>query len=220
MTCRIPRVETGDSASVLKRPLTERFAVGETIEGGVAMVAGDVARRKAIVTLRAAKKRDVVAGAKLGGIVTKVLSHGGGVFVQLNGRQRGRVHVTDLSDAPGSAEVPRGALEKIRPRRRGRRPRASRGRGRRRDRPVDARVGYENARARAVTINSRSRTCDQLTPGTKVAGFVKQCTKGGLLRRARTHRRRESEAVQPLERVRGRPTQGVPEGRARDRGPC
>ena len=178
VTCRIPRVETGDSASVLKRPLTERFAVGETIEGGVAMVAGDVARRKAIVTLRAAKKRDVVAGAKLGGIVTKVLSHGGGVFVQLNGRQRGRVHVTDLSDAPGSAESQGEPWKKYAP-----------------GDAVDVRVLRVDEDDGEIDLSTRAsdmkrartgrydklaiETCDQLTPGTKVAGFVKQCTKGG-----------------------------------------
>ena len=97
LTVRIPRVDTADDAATLRVPLATRFAAGRRVEN-LTVTSSDVARRKMTVTLRSEESRDVVVGAKMAGLVTKIAPGGGGVHVQLTSRRRGRVHVTDMSD--------------------------------------------------------------------------------------------------------------------------
>jgi rRNA biogenesis protein RRP5 len=98
LTARVPRIETADTAAALRKSLTSRFAVGQRVAAYV--LSADAARRRMLVTLRTPAGRQVVAGAKIAGTVSKVAPGGGGVFVQLNSRQHGRVHVTDIADDP------------------------------------------------------------------------------------------------------------------------
>ena len=63
LTARVPKIETGDSIAALRKALTSRFTVGERVK--MTALAADIARKKIIVTLRSADKRNVVEGAKL-----------------------------------------------------------------------------------------------------------------------------------------------------------
>ena len=58
LTARVPKIETGDSIAALRKALTSRFTVGERVK--MTALAADVARKKIIVTLRSADKRNVV----------------------------------------------------------------------------------------------------------------------------------------------------------------
>ena len=51
------KIETGDSIAALRKALTSRFTVGERVK--MTALAADVARKKIIVTLRSADKRNV-----------------------------------------------------------------------------------------------------------------------------------------------------------------
>jgi len=166
LTARVPKIETGDSIAALRKALTSRFTVGERVK--MTALAADVARKKIIVTLRSADKRNVVEGAKIAGIVSKIAPGGGGVFVQLNSRQHGRVHVTDIADDPRSEPWKLHSVGEA----------------------VEVRVlgvgegGEVDLSMKSSALKSKGSSnsissVSQLAPGAHVSGFVKQVNKGG-----------------------------------------
>jgi ribosomal protein S1 len=131
--------------------------------------------------------RTVAAGAKLAGTVSKIVPGGGGIFVQLNSRQFGRVHVTDIADDPRAEPWKRfkvGEVVEVR-------VVGDVGEGGEVD--LSLRASHLKGGASAAKKSSKkgkaeeddadggfdSMTMEKLAPGAAVTGFVKQCTKGG-----------------------------------------
>ena len=168
LTARLPKIETGDSIGALRKSLPSRFTVGERVT--MTALHADVARKKIVVTLRSMDKRTVVAGAKIAGVVSKIAPGGGGVFVQLNSRQHGRVHVTDIADDPRPEPWKLHSVgEAVEVRVLGV------GEGG----EVDLSMKTSALKSKTGQVEGAIASVSQLAPGAKVSGFVKQVNKGG-----------------------------------------
>ena len=104
VTVRVPRIETASDAAALAAPLPTRFAAGEPC-GALTVLTCDAARRRVTCTLRTLEDRQVKKGVTMPAIVVKVgtAKDGGSVFAQLTGTRRGRAHACDLGRDVGRA---------------------------------------------------------------------------------------------------------------------
>ena len=150
-------------------------------------------------------------GSVVAACVTKVVPGGaGGVFAKVDARRVGRVHPCGVADEfvaepwrrfkPGSFSKPSSSA-------RGSTARwtsAPRGATSRRRRRKGKKKTFQASASAFLTA---------LTPGQAIKGYVKQTTKAGCFVAARARGRARAH-VQPRGRVRVRPCEGVPEGRA------
>ena len=98
ITSFIPKIETASDKAQLSKKLESRFSVGERVSATVSDL--KTSKKRIDLTLRAdsagASSR-VCVGAKLHGIVTRVMENAG-LMVSLGAHAIGRVHITDMSD--------------------------------------------------------------------------------------------------------------------------
>ena len=181
VTVRVPRIETASDAAALAAPLPTRFAAGEPC-GALTVLTCDAARRRVTCTLRTLEDRQVKKGVTMPAIVVKVGSakDGGSVFAQLTGTRRGRAHACDLGRDAGTLN--RALAEN---------PWANFKPGRVVTTTVvgvsedGGEIDLSFKTDSVVKTDSRetSKTTDilqSLQPGSRVDGYVKNVTKGGV----------------------------------------
>ena len=117
VTSFIPKIETSDKASELSESLETRFVIGQRVRATAVDI--KLNKRRIDLTLRTESvfgSNKVCVGAKLHGIVTRVVKHAG-VMVQIGSHSFGRIHLTDLSDElkeEPSASYAAGAVVQVR----------------------------------------------------------------------------------------------------------